>query len=91
MVLPTGHHSSSLSFGFDALEWKVAENPHAMLWQGLESAMRYYLPTGVIMLVMAVMGWGGTSSYVRWLSILSDLNLTPRSVASHCMGFGCSP
>ncbi|KAF8752514.1 DnaJ molecular chaperone homology domain [Rhizoctonia solani] len=42
-------------FGFDALEWKVAENPHAMLWQGLESAMRYYLPTGIIMLVMAIM------------------------------------
>ncbi|CAE6436302.1 unnamed protein product [Rhizoctonia solani] len=55
-------------FGFDALEWKVAENPHAMLWQGLESAMRYYLPTGVIMLVMAVMGWGGTSSYWRHIA-----------------------
>ncbi|KAH7329741.1 hypothetical protein B0J17DRAFT_632495 [Rhizoctonia solani] len=55
-------------FGFDALDWKVAENPHAMLWQGLESAMRYYLPTGVIMLVMAVMGWGGTSSYWRHIA-----------------------
>ncbi|CAE7214607.1 unnamed protein product [Rhizoctonia solani] len=55
-------------FGFDALDWKVAENPHAMLWQGLESAMRYYLPTGVIMLVMAVMGWGGTSSYWRHMA-----------------------
>lgn len=55
-------------FGFDALDWKVAENPHAMLWQGLESAMRYYLPTGVIMLVMAIMGWGGTSSYWRHIT-----------------------
>ncbi|CAE6467473.1 hypothetical protein ACGC1H_004990 [Rhizoctonia solani] len=55
-------------FGFDALGWKVAENPHAMLWQGLESAMRYYLPTGVIMLVMAIMGWGGTSSYWRHIA-----------------------
>ncbi|GAB1526648.1 hypothetical protein RhiTH_009818 [Rhizoctonia solani] len=55
-------------FGFDALEWKVAENPHAMLWQGLENAMRYYLPTGIIMLVMAIMGWGGTSSYWRHIA-----------------------
>ncbi|KAG8762517.1 hypothetical protein FRC11_009122 [Ceratobasidium sp. 423] len=55
-------------FGFEALDWKVAENPHAMLWQGLESAMRYYLPTGVIMLVMAIMGWGGTSSYWRHIA-----------------------
>ncbi|CUA70950.1 hypothetical protein RSOLAG22IIIB_09224 [Rhizoctonia solani] len=55
-------------FGFDALDWKVAENPHAMLWQGLESAMRYYLPTGVAMLVMAIMGWGGTSSYWRHIA-----------------------
>ncbi|CAE6443554.1 unnamed protein product [Rhizoctonia solani] len=55
-------------FGFDALEWKIAENPHAMLWQGLESAMRYYLPTGVIMLAMAIMGWGGTSSYWRHIA-----------------------
>ncbi|KAJ1299999.1 hypothetical protein OPQ81_011833 [Rhizoctonia solani] len=55
-------------FGFDALDWMVAENPHAMLWQGLENAMRYYLPTGVIVLVMAVMGWGGTSSYWRHIA-----------------------
>ncbi|CAE6512056.1 unnamed protein product [Rhizoctonia solani] len=55
-------------FGFEALDWKVAENPHAMLWQGLESAMRYYLPTGVIMLVMGIMGWGGTSSYWRHIA-----------------------
>ncbi|KAB5588713.1 Chaperone protein DnaJ [Ceratobasidium theobromae] len=52
-------------FGFEALEWKIGENPHAMLWQGLENALRYYLPTGIVMVVMAFMGWGGNTSYWR--------------------------
>ncbi|KAF8601602.1 chaperone J-domain-containing protein [Ceratobasidium sp. AG-I] len=55
-------------FGFDALEWKVAENPHAMLYQGLEHAMHYYVPTGLVMLVLAVVGRGGTSAYWRYVT-----------------------
>ncbi|QRV83761.1 DnaJ domain protein [Ceratobasidium sp. AG-Ba] len=72
-------------FGFDALGWKVAENPHAMLYQGLENALYYYVPTGVIMLAMTVFGWGGHSAY--WRSVSWALIAATET----CIIIGCNP
>ncbi|KAG9082526.1 hypothetical protein FRC06_004952 [Ceratobasidium sp. 370] len=72
-------------FGFDALEWKVAENPHAMLHQGLENAMYYYVPTGAIMLTLAIFGWGGHSAY--WRSVTWALVATLET----CLIIGYNP
>ncbi|KAG8707252.1 hypothetical protein FRC09_001935 [Ceratobasidium sp. 395] len=72
-------------FGFDALEWKVAENPHAMLYQGLESAMYYYVPTGMIMLALTIFGYGGHSAY--WRSVTWALVATLET----CLIIGYNP
>ncbi|KAG8678987.1 hypothetical protein FRC08_017327 [Ceratobasidium sp. 394] len=72
-------------FGFDALGWKVAENPHAMLHQGLENAMYYYVPTGAIMVTLAIFGWGGHSAY--WRSVTWALVATLET----CLIIGYNP
>ncbi|KAG9103864.1 hypothetical protein FRC07_009910, partial [Ceratobasidium sp. 392] len=72
-------------FGFDALGWKVAENPHAMLYQGLENAMYYYVPTGAIMVALAIFGYGGHSAY--WRSVTWALIAT----LEMCLIIGYNP
>lgn len=57
-----------------------------MLYQGLEHAMHYYVPTGLVMLVMALIGRGGTSAYVSFSFLFSSTESNIEAVALRHLG-----